>query len=81
MKRHPKQRGSHTWDLTTHYHRCPSCGYVMENRSDYTYRLGKYIKELECVKCGYEFLLEKNIKPSIGPVFGNGSAPEVDWGD
>lgn len=81
MSQHPKQKGPHTWDLTVHYHKCPSCSYILESRDDYIYRLGNYIKELDCPRCDHSFTIKKNVKPSIGPFFGEGSTMEMEWGD
>lgn len=78
-KHHPKQRGAHTWDLTVHYHSCPQCQKIIENRESYTYRLGSYIKDVECGRCGHAFTLKKRAKFSIGPFFGDGSTTEVEW--
>lgn len=77
--RHPKQKGPHTWDLTLHYHRCPKCGTILESRDDYGYRLGNYIKELDCYKCGHQFTLQKRKKPMVGPILGEGDTYEIEW--
>jgi len=78
----PKARGKHTWELTYHYHRCPDCGYVFENRDDYDYRVGiGYCKDLECPRCHQHFSLKKAGRLIIGPLFGNGEHIETEWGD
>lgn len=73
------QKGPHTWDLIVQYHRCPKCGFVMESRTDYEYRLGKYQKDIECERCGNRFTLTKRTRPSMGPLFGEGDHVEVEW--
>lgn len=78
---HPKQAGTHTWDLTVHYHQCPSCKAIIESRDDYVYRLGSYIKEIECPYCEHAFTLKKRIKHKIGPFFGEGDTAEIEWRD
>ncbi|MEC7838870.1 MAG: hypothetical protein VX777_02385 [Chlamydiota bacterium] len=81
MKINPKQEGHHTWNLTVHYHKCPECGYIIESREDYFYRLGKYIKNVECDRCKHAFTLQKRVKPKVGPLFGEGDTVEMEWGD
>ncbi|MCB1111717.1 MAG: hypothetical protein H7A37_05945 [Chlamydiales bacterium] len=76
-----REKGTHTWDLVIQYHRCPECDYVFDNRQQYRYQLGHYIKDVECPRCHHEFRLEKNRKPVVGPFFGNGAPPEMDWGE
>jgi len=74
MSYHPKQRGDHTWDLVVAYHKCPVCGFIFENRDEYMYRLGSYIKECQCPRCSHSFTLKKCVKPRFGPFFwGRGS--------
>jgi uncharacterized C2H2 Zn-finger protein len=73
------QRGSHTWDLTWDYQKCPQCGYIIESREKYIYRLGRYEKELECPRCKKVFTVVKPTKPSWGPLIGDPQPAEVDW--
>lgn len=73
------QKGSHTWDLHLQYHRCPKCGYILESRSDFENRFGKYIKELICNRCQHHFTLTKEVKPTFGPLTGNPQPVEFDW--
>ena len=75
------QKGDHTWKLYYQYHRCSDCGYVFESRSDYTYQMGKYIKNLECPRCKAEFTEEKKGNIPIGPFFGEGDHIEMEWHD
>jgi uncharacterized C2H2 Zn-finger protein len=72
--------GDHTWKLYIHYEKCPACGYIYESRQDYTYRMGKWVVELICPQCGKEYSLEK-ISTRLGPIFGEGSKPEIEWGN
>lgn len=73
------QKGTHTWDLYVAYHRCPHCGYIMESRENFKYRLRKYTKDLECPRCHYLFTLIKPSSPSLGPLIGEAQPPEFDW--
>lgn len=73
------QRGRHTWDMVVAYHACPKCGFIQENREGYTYRLGKYQKDLECPRCLYHYTLTKNVRMTPGPLFGEGDSAEVTW--
>lgn len=73
------QRGTHTWDLIIHYHRCPACGYIIESRQDYQYRFGKYQKDIICRRCQSSFTLTKPVRPHFGPLIGPSQPAEVDW--
>lgn len=73
------QKGTHTWDLTLDYHRCPQCGFIIESRDSYQYRLGAWIKDLQCERCGHTFSLQKDRKPSFGPLFGDPQPKEMEW--
>ncbi len=64
-----RRKGSHSWDMHVHYHRCPECGAVFESRDDYEYRMGKYQKDLECTRCGATFSTTKHHKQKFGPIF------------
>ena len=74
------QAGEHTWDIIVHYHRCPECGYIIESRQEFTYRLGKYQKELACERCQHNFQVTKPSKPSFGPLIGEPQPIETEWG-
>ena len=73
------QKGEHTWDMIFHYHRCPECGFIIESREDYEYRLGHYVKTLDCPRCHGSFTLEKETKPTFGPLIGEPQPVEWDW--
>ena len=73
------QKGAHTWDLIIHYHRCPNCGYIVENREDFRYILGDWIKDVTCERCHHEFVVKKKNKPTFGPLIGTAQPPEVNW--
>jgi len=75
------QQGKHTWDIIIHYHRCPECGFIIENREGYRYQLGKYQKEVVCDRCHNHFMLVKQREPSIGPLIGDPQPIETEWGD
>lgn len=64
-----RQKGKHTWDLNYRCHRCPNCGFIIEDRENYEYHAGKYLKHLQCTRCNHEFTDE--ITPnSLGSIFG-----------
>lgn len=73
------QKGEHSWDLHIRYHRCPQCGFILESREDYTYRMGQYIKELSCDRCKRQFVEIKKTTPTFGPLIGTPQPPEVEW--
>ena len=73
------QKGPHTWDIIIQYHGCPNCGHIIESREDFKYRLGKYVKELQCPACQKQFTLTKSTKPRFGPFFGDPEVVEWDW--
>lgn len=81
MSGNRKQKGPHNWDAPLHYHLCPSCNKIIESRDDYFYRLGDYVKEVECPFCRHYFTIKKSAKPSVGPLFGEGGAVEMEWGE
>ena len=61
-----RKKGTHTYDVFLMYHHCPKCGYIIESRTDYQPSLEGYYKQLECIRCGHPFILEKksNTKPT-----------------
>ncbi len=71
---------THTWPLYVHYHRCPSCGYIIESRKDYVYEMGKWIKDVTCNRCKNAFRLEGKAPP-IGPLMGEAPKPEFNWSE
>lgn len=73
------QKGAHTWTIVVDYHRCPACGYILECRDDFEYRLGVYQKDLICGRCRHHFTVAKKSKPTLGPFIGNPYPKEVDW--
>lgn len=73
------QRGSHTWDRAIHYHRCPFCSFIFESRKIYEYLLGKYQKDLECLRCNKKFTVTKNTRLTFGPLLGEPEHVEIDW--
>ncbi len=73
------QKGTHTWDLIIQYHKCPKCGYIIESRKDFYYRLGKWVKDVSCERCGHQFLLERKTDLTFGPLIGSPQPPEVEW--
>jgi hypothetical protein len=62
------QKGAHTWDIIFQYHRCPKCGFIIESRQDFQYKLGHYYKELDCNRCHHRFSLTKEVNPVLGPL-------------
>lgn len=75
------QEGEHTWDIVIDYHRCPKCGYILESRDKYQYRMGKYVKQLECERCHHQFMVTKSTEPRFGPLLGEPQPAEFDWGE
>lgn len=73
------QKGEHTWDLAIRYHRCPACGYIIESRDDYHYRLGKYEKALTCPKCAHQFIEVKKTEQKLGPLIGEPETASFEW--
>lgn len=73
------QKGSHTWELVHHYHLCPLCNRIIESRQDYIYRLGQYVKEIECPYCAHFFTLIQKKKLRPAPLFGSEEPVEWDW--
>lgn len=72
-------QSAHTWNLIVRYHACPQCGYIIESRVDYHYRLGDWIKNLTCPRCQHAFTIKKNYRPKFGPLIGNPQPKEIDW--
>jgi len=66
-----QQHGNHTWDLVITYHRCPKCGYIIENRDKYENQLGQLQKSLVCPLCHENFTVIKKTRPSFGPLLGH----------
>lgn len=58
-----RQKGTHTWEIVIHYHRCLKCGWIIESREDFDYRLGRYQKDLVCPRCQYAFSITKQSRP------------------
>jgi hypothetical protein len=75
------QKGLHTWDLNLHYHRCPRCGFIIESREDYQYRMGVYLKDLQCSRCQLRFTITKPSEPTFGPLIGDAEPVEMEWRD
>jgi len=75
------QKGEHTWDINIHYHECPKCGFIIENRNQYQKRSGRYQKELECDRCHYKFTATKRAVQRFGPLLGEAEPVEIDWGE
>lgn len=76
-----RQRGNHTWEIVIEYHRCPKCQAIIESRIGYSYQLGKYQKEVDCLRCGHHFVAVKAREASIGPLIGDPQPIETEWGD
>ncbi len=66
-----QQHGNHTWDLVINYHRCPQCGYIIENRDKYEKQLDRLQKSLACPHCHQTFTVIKKTRPSFGPLLGH----------
>ncbi|GAB4236676.1 MAG: hypothetical protein Tsb0021_16440 [Chlamydiales bacterium] len=66
-----KHKGTHTWDIYLDYHRCPKCGYIIEDRQTFYYSMGQDLKDLMCPRCKKTFTIKKRGSPRIGPIFGS----------
>lgn len=73
------QKGEHTWDLVIDYRRCPECGFIIESRDGFEYRLGKWEKEVDCTRCGNRFTVSSSRKPRFGPLIGEPQPREFDF--
>ncbi len=73
------QKGTHTWNIIIHYHRCPSCGKIIESRDDYVYEAGKQHKDLVCPRCLRGFTAVKRAPLRFGPLLGQEEHVEWDW--
>lgn len=62
-------KATHTYDIHQRYHACPNCGKILESRTDYVYKYGKYEKELECERCHHHWTEVKAHIPSFAPLF------------
>jgi rubredoxin len=77
-----QQKGEHTWNIVFEYHCCPKCGYIIESRENFQYRLdGMYQKDLKCPRCKNQFNLTKPRKSSFGPLIGEPQPPEMEWNE
>jgi len=73
------QKGQHTWDISVHYHRCPKCGFIIEDRQEFQLKDGKWVKDVTCEECGEDLQFEKARKAKFGPLIGTPQPPEFDW--
>lgn len=73
------QKGEHTWDLVIDYRRCPTCGFIIEDRQIFHYEMGVWIKEVFCQRCRKEFSIIDNQRPTFGPLIGRPEPPEITW--
>ncbi|MCB1119557.1 MAG: hypothetical protein KDK65_06320 [Chlamydiia bacterium] len=70
---------THTFPIHIHYHRCPDCGKILENRHDWDYRLGYYLKDLTCSYCHHSWTEEKGGHFRLGPLFTQPKTAAFDW--
>lgn len=75
------QKGEHTWDLVIDYQRCPKCGFINEDRQEYHYEMGSWIKEIHCDRCSHVFAVQDNRTLTFGPLLGRPQPPEITWDD
>lgn len=66
-----QQHGTHTWDLVIDYYHCPNCGYILEDRQKFEYRLGLYQKDLNCPRCHRMFTVTRRRRHTFGPLLGH----------
>lgn len=71
--------GDHTWERYLHYHCCPSCRYVFENRSDYVMEQKQETKKLNCPRCQQAFTVVRQRNLARAPLLGRPQPPEIDW--
>lgn len=70
---------THTYPLHLSYRKCPECGYIIECRQGFHYRMGRYEREITCPQCTKHFIdVQKGNEP-LGPLFGEAPKPEFDW--
>jgi hypothetical protein len=71
---------THSFEIQVDYQRCPDCGFIIEDRKKYNYKMGKVQKKVHCDRCCKDFVIERGVKPTFGPLLGDlTSKPEVDW--
>jgi uncharacterized C2H2 Zn-finger protein len=58
-----------TWDIFHHYHKCPECGYILEDRSDFVNYQGIPQKNLHCSRCNFHFKVQKKPSKALGPLW------------
>lgn len=73
------QKGEHTWDLVLDYQRCQKCGRIIENREEFRYEMGSWVKDVSCDHCGHAFTVIDKPKPAFGPLIGTPQPPEIFW--
>lgn len=67
-KQMKQQIGDHTWKVQVAYHKCPECGYIVENRTDYQDHLGIKKKDIVCPKCHTHYFVYKKGSKALGPL-------------
>lgn len=73
------QKGEHTWDMVIDYKRCPKCGFINEDRQEFQYVMGTWLKEITCERCGNAFEVKDERKLTFGPLIGRPQPPEITW--
>lgn len=73
------QKGTHTWDMVVSYHKCPECGYIVENQDVWKVEKDHYEKPIVCPRCKHSFVAIKPRKKGFGPFFGEPTKPDFDW--
>jgi rubredoxin len=73
------QKGEHTWDLVIDYKRCPKCGFINEDRQEFQYQMGSWVKDVTCSRCEHTFEVKNNRKLTFGPLIGMPQPPEITW--
>lgn len=71
--------GDHTWDLYVHYHRCPQCGYIIENRKRGEQVGHDVVIQLTCPRCNHAFTEKVASKASTLSFLGEAEPKEMDW--
>ena len=73
----------HTWEINIHYHECPNCGFIIENRAGYYYdkTTKQYMKEIECPRCAYQFQEVKKAHKGWKQLFGKTQPASIEWNE
>ena len=74
-----KQKKLYTWETILEYIKCPKCGWILEDRQLYKSFFGKPYKQLQCLQCQHQWMVEKKKSQRFGPLFGEATPTTVEW--